>query len=447
MLTRQKVSEPDLERTTIHKLRTTILPVVFLLFVVAYRDRINIGFAALTMNKELGISRQQFGLLAGIFFLGYFFFEIPSNLLLHRIGARVWIARILVSWGIVAVLTGFAKTVSQIYILRFLLGVAEAGFFPGIILYFTYWFPQREQARAVALFMAAIPLGNIFGAPISGFILDHVHWLDMSGWRWLLILQGLPAVFGGALTYFFLLNGPGEAKFLTAEEKGWLFAELARERGQHSGEEMTATQALRHGRVWHLTAIYFTMIVASYSMTFWMPQAIQEIAQERLNTSIGFLVMIPHLVGLVAMILVSRNSDRTLERRYHAAIPLIIGASALLLMAVPVTSLLIAAVTLWALLAAGIYSAYGPFWSFPGQFLSGISAASAIALINSVGNLGGFVGPYTIGAISRRTGSLSAGLGCAGFSLLFSSGLVLLLKKKSAAAAAPRTKPTTTDNH
>lgn len=437
MLSRQTVSEPDLERTTIHKLRTTILPVVFLLFFVAYLDRINIGFAALTMNKELGISRQQFGLLAGIFFLGYFFFEIPSNLLLHRIGARVWIARILVSWGMVAALTGLAQTVSQIYILRLLLGAAEAGFFPGIILYFTYWFPQREQARAVALFMAAIPLGNIVGAPISGLILDHVHWLHMSGWRWLLILQGLPAILGGVLTYLFLLNGPAEAKFLTPDEKGWLSAELAREREQHSGEEMTATQALRHGRVWHLAAIYFTMVVASYAMTFWMPQAIQELAQGRLNTSIGILVMIPHLVGLMAMVLVSRNSDRTRERRYHAAIPQIIGALALLVMAGAATGSLAAAVALWALLAAGIYSAYGPFWSFPGQFLSGVSAASAIALINSVGNLGGFVGPYTIGAISRRTGSLNGGLACAGISLLLSAGFVLLLKNKGANGIAP----------
>jgi ACS family tartrate transporter-like MFS transporter len=437
MLSRQTVSEPDLERTTVHKLRATILPVVFLLFFVAYLDRINIGFAALTMNKELGISRQQFGLLAGIFFAGYFFFEIPSNLLLHRIGARVWIARILVSWGMVAALTGLAQTVSQIYILRLLLGVAEAGFFPGIILYFTYWFPQREQARAVALFMAAIPLGNIVGAPISGLILDHVHWLHMSGWRWLLILQGLPAILGGVLTYLFLLNGPAEAKFLTPDEKGWLSAELAREREQHSGEEMTATQALRHGRVWHLAAIYFTMVVASYAMTFWMPQAIQELAQGRLNTSIGILVMIPHLVGLVAMVLVSRNSDRTRERRYHAAIPQIIGALALLVMAGAATGSLAAAVALWALLAAGIYSAYGPFWSFPGQFLSGVSAASAIALINSVGNLGGFVGPYTIGAISRRTGSLNGGLACAGISLLLSAGFVLLLKNKGANGIAP----------
>jgi ACS family tartrate transporter-like MFS transporter len=320
MHTSPALSRPDLERTTLHKLRTTILPFVFVLFFVAYLDRINIGFAALTMNQELGIGAQQFGLLAGIFFVGYFIFEIPSNLLLHRIGARVWIARILVSWGIVAVLTGFARSVTHIYVLRFLLGVTEAGFFPGIILYFTYWFPQREQARAVALFMAANPVGNLVGAPLSGFILDHAHWAGVSSWRWLLVLEGLPAILAGVLTYMLLPNGPQEAKFLDEEQKTWLAAELIRERQLIAGEEMTATQALRHGRVWHLAAIYFTMIVASYSMVFWMPQAIQAMARGRSNTIVGLLVMVPHLVGLFAMILVSRSSDRTLERRFHAAI-------------------------------------------------------------------------------------------------------------------------------
>ncbi len=438
MHTGPALSQPHVERTTIHKLRTKILPFVFILFFVAYLDRINIGFAALTMNRDLGITSQQFGLLAGIFFLGYFIFEIPSNLLLHRIGARIWIARILVSWGIVALLTGFVHSVFHVYILRFVLGVAEAGFFPGMILYFTYWFPQREQARAVALFMAANPVGNIIGAPLSGLILDHIHWTGISSWRWLLVLEGLPAIVGGVLTYLLLPNGPAEAKFLTADEKHWLGIELARDRQQSACEEMTASQALRHGRVWHLAAIYFTMIVASYAMVFWMPQAIQSVATGRSNTAVGVLVMVPHLVGLAAMIIVSRSSDRTLERRYHAAIPEAIGAISLLLLAAAGSRSLAASVVLWALLAAGIYSAYGPFWSFPRQFLSGISAACAIALINSIGNLGGFVGPYTIGAISRRTGSLNGGLACAGISLLISAGLVLLLKRKGATEAAPK---------
>jgi ACS family tartrate transporter-like MFS transporter len=341
----------------------------------------------------------------------------------------VWIARILVSWGLVAVLTGFSRTVTHLYLLRFLLGIAEAGFFPGIILYFTYWFPQREQARAVALFMAAIPIGNVLGAPVSGFLLDHAHWAGLSSWRWLLILEGLPAIVAGLVTYVLLPNGPQDAKFLNKDERGWLCGELDRERKLTSSDHMTAIRALHHGRVWHLAAIYFTMIVASYSMTFWMPQAIQSLASGRSNTAIGVFVMIPHLIGLMAMVLVSRSSDRTLERRYHAAIPEVIGGMALIALTALGRSSLPLAIVLWALLAAGIYSAYGPFWSFPGQFLSGISAASAIALINSTGNLGGFVGPYAIGAISRRTGTLNAGLACAGASLLLSALLVLLLKR------------------
>jgi ACS family tartrate transporter-like MFS transporter len=433
MPTQPALSGSDLERTTIRKLRTTILPFVFLLFFVAYLDRINIGFAALTMNQDLKITSQQYGFLVGIFFIGYFIFEIPSNLLLQRIGARVWMARILLSWGAVAVLTGFVKNVPQLYVLRFLLGVAEAGFFPGIILYFTYWFPLREQARSVACFMAANPIGNLVGAPLSGLILDHAHWAGISSWRWLLVLEGVPAVVGGVLTYLLLPNGPQDATFLDAEEKAWLSEELARDRQlQGRAGEMSAPEALQHGRVWHLAAIYFTMLVASYAMVFWMPQAIQSLAGGRSNTAVGILVMIPHLFGLIAMLVVSRNSDRMLERRFHTALPEMIGAVALLVLAGAASGTLLISVVLWALLAAGIYSAFGPFWSFPREFLSGISAACAIALINSIGNLGGFVGPFTIGAISHRTGSLGGGLACAGLSLLISAALVLLLEKKGA---------------
>src|SRR5215467_2176029 len=212
------IAPTSIETRTIHKLRTRIIPFLFLLYIVAYLDRINIGFAALTMNKELGITSQQFGLLVGVFFFGYFLFEIPSNLLLHKIGARIWIARILISWGILAILTGFVHSAPQLYIARFLLGVMEAGFFPGIVLYLTYWFRQREQAQAIALFMAALPITSILGAPLSGLILDHIHWLGASSWRWLLILEGLPAIVCGILTYSLLPSRPTEANFLTREE-------------------------------------------------------------------------------------------------------------------------------------------------------------------------------------------------------------------------------------
>jgi ACS family tartrate transporter-like MFS transporter len=419
----------------IQKVRIRILPFVFLLFVVALIDRNNIGFAALTMNKELAITSQQFGFIFGIFFFGYFLFEIPSNLLLHRIGARVWIARILLTWGIVAMLTGFVHTVQQLYIARFLLGLAEAGYFPGIILYLTYWFPRREQAWAIALFLIGIPVTTILGAPISGFILDHVHWLGASSWRWLLILEGAPAIVCGVLTYFLLPGGPEEAKFLTAEEKGWIQSELGREAQQKEQHRTySVLQALACGRVWLLVLIYFGMTVAIYALNSWAPQLVKSLSSLYSNSMIALLVTIPSLVGLAAMILVSRSSDRTLERRYHVAIPALATGTALVLLGTAPSAFF--SVALLCLLAAGVFSCLGPFWTLPSEFLTGYSAAAGIALINSVGNLGGFVGPAAIGFISQRTGSLSAGLALSGIPMFVSAALVLLLPKQARAPAS-----------
>jgi ACS family tartrate transporter-like MFS transporter len=415
---------PDLERRTIRKVRARIIPFLFILYVVAFLDRVNVGFAALTMNKELAITSQQFGFLAGIFFLGYFFFEIPSNLLLHKLGARVWIARILISWGLVSLCTGFARTAMHVYIVRFVLGIAEAGFFPGMILYLTYWFRQREQAQAVALFMAALPVSNVIGAPISGLILDHVHWFGIGSWRWLLVLEALPAIVLGVATWFLLPNRPEEARFLHRDEKDWLHGELARE---SAGQPpVSATRALSSGRVWHLAAIYFTLMVGLYVMNFWLPQVVKALSAHYSNTTVGVLVMIPHLVGLAIMLLVSRHSDRTGERRFHVAVPAVAAAVAMLTVGLVHSPVL--SIVLLALMAAGIYSVVGPFWSLPNQFLTGYAAASGIALINSVGNLGGFVGPYMIGSLARWTGTMYWGLAFAGISLLAAAVLVLFVR-------------------
>src|SRR6266699_3144959 len=294
-----------IEARTIQKVRTRIIPFIFVLYIVAFLDRINITFAALTMNKELAITSQQYGLLSGIFFIGYFLFEIPSNLLMHKIGARIWISRILITWGFVAALTGFVHSVHQLYVVRFLLGLAEAGYAPGIILYLTYWFPQRQLARAIALFMMGTPAASILGAPVSGLILDHVHWLAISSWRWLLILEGFPAIVCGVLTYFLLPSRPAEAKFLAQNEKDWITQELKQEESQkHGTHQISAIRALTNGRVWHLACIGFTLNIGMYSLTFWMPQFVKSLSSLYSNTKIGLLVMIPYLVGLLAMVLV-----------------------------------------------------------------------------------------------------------------------------------------------
>ena len=409
---------------TIRKLRIRIIPFLFLLYVVAYLDRTNISLASWTMNKELGITSHQYGLAFGIFYIGYFFFEIPSNLLLHKIGARIWIARILISWGIVAVITGFVQSVFHLYVARILLGVAEAGFFPGIVLYLTYWFRQREQAQAVALFMTALPACAIVFSPISGLILEHVGWLGVSSWRWLFILEGIPAVVCGVITYFVLPDGPAEANFLTNEERDWLIMGLAREQQtKHAEHQITAIGALAHRGVWHLVCIYFPLIAATISMASWMPGMVKNLFGTYSYSLVGFLVAIPYLVGLVTMILVSRSSDRKLERRYHAAIPAVIGGIGFVLLRF--TTSPVFSIILWSLVALGVYSFNGPFWSLPGGFLTGFSAASGIALINSIGNLGGFFGPNAMGTFGERTG-LAFAAGC----LFASAALVMLVPKE-----------------
>jgi ACS family tartrate transporter-like MFS transporter len=415
--------------TTIRKVRLRIIPFIFVLFVVAYLDRINIGFAALTMNRDLGISSQQFGLVAGMFFFGYFIFEIPSNLLLHRIGARIWIARILITWGVVATLTGFVRSVHQLYVLRFLLGLAEAGYFPGMLLYITYWFRRREQALAIAMLLMAIPVTSILGAPISGLLLDHVHGFGFASWRWLVILEGFPAILCGLLVYTLLPSRPADAKFLTSEENAWLQAELAAEEKERLAQHQYSTiETLTNGRVWYMACLNFGSLIGLYTLSFWVPQLLKSRWGEYSNGRVGLLVAIPHLVGLVAMILVALSSDRKLERRYHAAIPILLGGIALLFMNTAHSPFVLLALLS---VLAGVYSYPAPFMSIPSEFLSGFSAAAGFALINSIGNLSGFAGPYLIGVVGSRTGSLYRGFALAGIPLIVSAVLLMLLPKKA----------------
>jgi D-galactonate transporter len=413
-------------RATIRKIRLRLIPFLLVLYVIAFVDRINIGFAALTMNKELAITSQQFGLAAGIFFFGYVLFEVPSNLLLHKIGARVWIARILVSWGIIAVLTGFVSTLPQLYTARFLLGVAEAGYFPGIVLYLSYWFPRREQAQSIAFFMAGIPVASIIGSPVSGFILDRIHWLNLSSWRWLLILEGAPAVLGGVLCYFLLPNRPREAKFLADTEKDWIEQELQRDR--ETTDDMSAAEALHNRRVWHLAVIGVTHAVATYSISFWLPQLVKSLLGDQSNTLVGFLLIIPYVVALIGMIVISRHSDRTLERRYHVAACAFVAGIALI--SLGTTHHIFFSVALLSIAVLGTFSLLPVFFALPGDFLTGFSAASGIALITSIANLGGFAGPYAVGFIHDRTGNLYAGMAVVGLSLFACAVLTLFLPKR-----------------
>ena len=420
-----------MEAALVRKLKIRLLPFLFVLFVLAFIDRINLGFAALTMNQELAITTQQFGFAAGIFFWGYFLFEIPSNLILQKIGARVWIARILITWGAIATLTGFVHSVHQLYVARFALGIAESGYFPGIVLYLGYWFRQREKAQAIALILIGIPLASILGGPISGFILDHARWLGLSSWRWLLILEGAPAATLAFLVPFLLPSKPGEAKFLTAHEKAWIAENLEREdrlKLAAKKQSISVAQTLLNPRVWHVACIGFCHGFASYTFSFWLPQVMKSLFSGRSNTLVGIAVMIPSLLALIAMVAASRHSDRTLERRYHLVLLSILAGIAFLLLGVPRSPLF--SVVLFSAVAVGNYSFLPIFFSLPGEFLTGSSAAAGIALVTSVANLGGFAGPFTVGLLRQRTGSFYPGLICAGIFFLVSASLAFVLPKR-----------------
>ncbi|MGC9159427.1 MAG: MFS transporter [Terracidiphilus sp.] len=428
------MSEP-LAQSAIRKVRMFLVPYVFLLYVINFLDRVNVGFAALKMNRDLGMNAQQFGFAAGIFFFGYLIFQIPSNLILHKIGARVWISIILFVWGLVASLTGLAQTAQHLYVARFVLGLVEAGFFPGVILYLTYWFPQRELAKAVALFMTALAFSSIVGSPISGIILDHVYWGGLASWRWLFILEGLPALIFGIVTFFVLPSLPKDAKFLTPEERDWLANEIALEQQEKSAQKkMSVMQAIFNGRVWLLAFIYFFgLIMGLYAISFWLPTIIKGLSKGYSAQTVGFLAMIPFIFAAIAMVLVGMSSDKRAEWRYHTQIPLLISVVAIFLMLFIRSPF--ASIVVLTLMTAGAYGAFGPFWALPNKFLSGTAAAAGIAVINSIGNLGGFFAPYIIGYIKFHTGNVYYGLGAVGALILVSALLLSFLPKEATTGA------------
>jgi ACS family tartrate transporter-like MFS transporter len=395
-------------RAVMRKLAQRLIPFLFVLYIVAYLDRINVGFAALEMNRDLGLGPEAFGLGAGLFFIGYVLFEVPSNLIMARVGARRWIARIMMSWGVVAMAMIAVRGARSFYFLRFVLGVAEAGFFPGIILYLTYWFPAREQAKAVALFMTAVALAGVIGGPLSGALLMMHGALGLAGWRWLFLLEGAPAVLLGIVVLLFLPDGPREARWLTADEREWLASELADDRSAREREGVSKFGGLFvNPAVWLLCLLYFAAVTGTYGITMWLPQIIKGFGHLS-SFQVGILSAIPFAAAAIAMVLVGRSSDRRGERRWHLALSALVGAIGFVISAwarSPVVAL--AAISMGAM---GTVALMGPFWAMPASFLSDAAAAGGIALINSVGNLGGFIGPYAVGLLSQTTHSFSAAL-------------------------------------
>lgn len=403
-----KNNTPD-ETAIVRKVTLRIIPFVFLLYIVSYLDRANIGYAALQMNKELALTSEAFGFISGIFFIGYFLFEVPSNVMLNKFGARVWIARILVTWGAIAAATAFAQTANQLYVLRFFLGVAEAGFFPGIIVYLTFWFRSKELATTVALFTAAIPVSYIIGAPLSTWIMDNISWFGWSGWRWMLFLEGIPAVFLGIACFFYLTDKPEQAKWLKPEEKAWLVAELERDRQSRKNvKSLSVYKTMTNPKVLYLSFIYFVYQCGSLGVGYWMPQIIKSFSESLTHTQIGLIAMLPYIVATAAMIIWSRSSDKRNERKLHSAIPLLLATLGLIgagLLANPYVAMAMICLAL-----SGLYSFKSPFWALPTLFLDRTTAAVSIAVINSIGNLGGFVGPSLIGMVKGDSQSAANGL-------------------------------------
>jgi len=397
----------DLETSTIRAISWRLIPFLILAYFLAYLDRVNLGFAALTMNADLNFSPTIFAWGAGIFFIGYFIFEVPSNIALEKFGASRWIARIMVSWGIISALMAIVSGPTSFYVLRFLLGVAEAGFFPGIILYLTYWYPAEYRARFLAAFAIAVPVSTVIGAPISGMLLGLDGMMGLKGWQWLFIIEGIPSVLLGIVTWFYLTDKPAKADWLTPDQKMWLADKLESERiVKESAHGMSLGQALTSPKVLTLSVIYFGFVAALYGMQFWLPQIVKAFGFTNVQT--GFVTAIPYAFGSIAMILWARHSDRTRERVWHVGLPLLLIAVALAVSGVvsnPTITLIALTVA-----AVGVFCTFALFWTLPTAWLSGAAAAGAIAMINSIGNLAGFGGPYLIGWVKEATGSTSTGL-------------------------------------
>ena len=414
----------SVEERTIAKVSARLVPFLVVCYLAAYLDRVNVSFAALTMNADLGLSAAAYGFGAGIFFLAYFFFEVPSNLLMARFGARRWIARIMFSWGLVSGATAFVGGATSFYVIRVLLGIAESGFFPGIIFFLTLWFPAVYRARIIGYFMAAIPLATVIGAPISGLLLGMDGLLGLKGWQWLFITEALPSLILAVAAFYYLTDGPADATWLEADERAWLVSRLAQEkRLRQVTHDYSVVQALLNPKVLALSVVYFGMVASNYGLSFFLPQIVKAFGLSNVLT--GVVSALPYVVGSVSIVLWSRRSDRHVERTYHTAIPILVAATGIGLSTVfddPAMKMVALSVA-----GFGIFAGLPVFWTLPTVFLSGAAAAAGIAMINSIGNLAGFAGPYAMGWIKDATGSYTGGLLSLSMVCVISAIVVVLL--------------------
>lgn len=423
-------ADGEFSSALVSKLMRRLVPFLFLLYVIAYLDRINVGFAALQMQRQLGFNDATYGLGAAMFFAGYFCFQVPSNLILQSVGARRWISVLMVVWGVVSASTAFVTTPRSFYIFRFLLGLAEAGFFPGVMLYLKVWFPAAARARAVAWFMTAAPLSGVIGGPVSGAIL-HLHYgRGLAGWQVLFLAEGLPAVLAGAVVWHYLVDHPKSAPWLSEGESAWLVDAVMREPGERVQREADWLAVVKSLNLWLLVVVYFGVTTCAYGLSLWLPTLIYNLSRKGMM-DVGLLSAIPYVASAATMVLVGAHSDRSGERRWHTALPAFLGAGALLVAAQ--SSSLVWGMVMLSTAVLAQFVMIGPFWAIATQSFSSTTAAAGIAVINSVGNLGGFLGPFMIGFLRHRTGSFQAGLLVVSAALL-TSGLVVLLVNEQIAA-------------
>ena len=425
----------ELGRATLAKVGWRLLPFLLLLYVVAWLDRVNIGFAALQMNRDLGFSAAVYGFGAGVFFIGYALFEIPSNLILARVGARLWIARIMITWGVLSVAMMYVSDATSFYVLRFLLGVAEAGFLPGIIYYLGHWFPAADRARAVSWFMLAIPLSTVVGGPLAGVLLELNGWYGLTGWQWLFLVEGVPAVVLGFVVLRYLTDSPEQAHWLAPEERHWLAERLRLEHHAAQARHGVGLRAaLVHPTVWLLGLIIFACQCGSYGLTLWIPQIVRGLSGSS-DLLVSMISALPYTAAAIGMVLIGRSSDRSGERFLHIAIPSAIAAVGFVASAYftsPVPGMLALTVA-----AVGDLGTRGPFWALPTRFLAGSAAAGGIGLINTLGSLGGFVGPYAVGIVRELTGGFAGGLVFLAVLLLLAAIAATLLRNAAVLADQP----------